>query len=182
MSFWDFLKKKKKIKKNRTKRKKKTSVVSPTMPGEPLTKIRSFPYYYTWHKSKTVIFTPHFYSYEFECPCDSRSCRVQKISIELLKRLQHLRDTLGLPLRINSGYRCKTYQEKLRKRGYKTAKKTSQHSLGKAADVGILGGHSVTKRMKKFLVEAEVLFEAIGIGSKFLHLDLRTGKKRRWYY
>jgi uncharacterized protein YcbK (DUF882 family) len=55
----------------------------------------------------------------------------------------------------------------------------SQHELGNAVDI-------VPKDQKdvqgKFLEICSEEFDAIGLSPKFLHVDLRTGKKRRWNY
>lgn len=179
MSFWDFLKRKDKKKQEEWKEAEVTTEFENPFSVQRDDNAANF---YWWKKGQVVGFSQNFSSYEFDCPCDSTSCKEQRLHVELVQKLQYLRDKLGYPLRINSGYRCIKYQEKLRKKGYKTAKKTSQHSLGKAVDAGLTGSKNIEKRMKKFLAESEKLFKAIGIGSRFLHLDLRLGKKRRWYY
>ncbi len=69
---------------------------------------------------------------EFECkdgsatPADA----IENIRI-LAKHLQVLRDELGEPIHINSGYRSANYNRKI------NGAKNSQHVLGKAADITV---------------------------------------------
>jgi len=138
---------------------------------------------YFWTKGKLKQFTENFSSYEFECNCDNKDCKEQKIELKLIAKLQYLRESLKMPLRITSGYRCQKYQDKLAKKGLKTAKK-SQHVEGRAVDIRPAGGRGVDfdKRKKKLLEVCEKLFKAIGVAGNFLHVDLRDDKNRRWYY
>ena len=138
---------------------------------------------YTWPKGKDYKLSDNLTTYEFECKCDNTSCHVQKISKTLVTRLQQLRDQSEGPLRINSGYRCATYQLKLARQGLKTAKKTSQHELGAAADVmPARAGGNFGKRFNKFVLITEGIFKAIGYGNGWLHVDVRDDVTRHWTY
>lgn len=139
---------------------------------------------YTWKKGTDAKLSSNFTTYEFECRCNNPSCIDQIISIELVDKLQRLREALGEPIRINSGYRCQTHQEELTRKGLQTAQK-STHVIGHAADIQRARGDSgkdATIRFNKLLTICETLFKAIGIGSGWLHVDLRSDKKRRWTY
>lgn len=139
--------------------------------------------FYCWRKGSLKQFTENFSSYEFECNCDGKDCQEQKIELKLVAKLQWLRESLKMPLRVTSGYRCQKYQDRLTKKGLKTAK-NSQHMLGRAVDIVPAGGKGVDydKRKRRLLQSCEQIFQAVGIASNFLHVDLRDDKQRRWYY
>jgi uncharacterized protein YcbK (DUF882 family) len=116
----------------------------------------------------------HFKLKEFECSC---GCKEQQIDMELIERLNAVREQLKGPIAISSGYRCANKQAQLRAAGYETAKGVSQHELGRAADI-------VTDLRKhaQLLSILEEEFNAIGIGKSFYHVDLRDDKHRYWSY
>lgn len=132
-----------------------------------------------YKKGSNAQLSTHFNLREFDCKCTH--CQETLIDPELINKLEVLRTNLGeKPIRINSGYRCHAYQNELRLRGYETASRTSEHELGRAADVaetshGIPGGT---------LEKAARLagFKAVGVGGYWIHVDLREDKERRWTY
>jgi uncharacterized protein YcbK (DUF882 family) len=98
------------------------------------------------------------------------------IQEEAGRKLETLRENLGFPLKISSGFRCEKHN-----RGLGGARE-SRHLLGVAFDVG-------TSRMtakEKFLLvqEGTKIFRGVGIYDKHVHLDVReekalwTGKSR----
>jgi len=96
---------------------------------------------------------------EFECPC----CHRVMLHLVLLRKLSALRQAIGRPLIISSGYRCK--KENRRVHGVKT----SYHLFGFAADVTV-----PSMKMSDLLKYAErIAFGGIGIYDNFLHLDIR---------
>src|SRR5690606_32417011 len=87
-----------------------------------------------WHREdKAFKLSENFLSTEFQCKCGM--CEVQMISSELVSKLQILRDKIGQPIKVTSGFRCKEYQTHLRESGYETANKRSSHERGEAADI-----------------------------------------------
>lgn len=85
-----------------------------------------------------------------------------------MKRLDALRDLLGYPLRVTSGYRCPAYNAKISKTGMNGA-----HTTGEAVDLLASG-----KKALEIVGEAYSLgFTGIGIKQKgpqagrFVHLD-----------
>lgn len=126
-------------------------------------------------KGVKYVLSDHFVSTDFDCKCSV--CTTTIIHPLLIERLETLRGLLLRPILITSGYRCKDYQADLASRGYDTAKGTSTHELGEAADIkaGTLFGTDLT-------IQAENAgFTSIGTGFKWVHVDLRPGK-RRWSY
>lgn len=95
-----------------------------------------------------------------------------KISRLLLEKLDVLREIVDAPVIVTSGFRPNT---------------TSQHSLGKAADI-IVPSWDVTKLYELYKIAELVGFNGIGIYPKWaykgqtlggIHVDVRD-KKARW--
>ena len=76
------------------------------------------------------------------------------------------------------GYRCARYQEILRRKGFETSTGISQHELGRAADITChgLNGNDLE------VYAREAGFKAVGVGARFIHVDLRDDVERRWEY
>ena len=120
--------------------------------------------------------TKDFCRSEFACrglDCCSASA---PINIGLVLALQELRDLVGGPLHINSGFRCLTHNRAL------GSQDDSQHCLGNAADVEVPDGYGVDE----FATLAETIpdFKNGGIGRYFVrffvHLDVRADGPARW--
>jgi len=112
-----------------------------------------------------VQLTKNFNLKEFMCPC----CGCVKIDPELVIRLQMMRNELGKPIRISSGYRCKEHNKKVGGAG------SSQHLKGTAADIcspGVPIGDIYNLSLK--------YFDDGGIGRYTAHNHVDTGPKRRW--
>ena len=136
--------------------------------------------YYVWKKGDTLVLSKYFGTAEFSCKCNFTDCKDQRISKTLITKLDHIREAVKQPLVVTSAYRCTKYQAVLRASGVNTVvAKISQHELGNAVDI-------VPKDQKNvrgsFLDICDKEFEAIGLSDKFLHVDLRSGKERRWEY
>lgn len=94
--------------------------------------------------------------------------------IELAKNLQVLRDEIGEPVRLNSGYRHKAYNRKI------GGAPSSQHLLAKAADIT---AKSFTPKqlaavIEKLIKAGKLWFGGIGIYPGFVHVDVRKNKAR----
>ena len=132
-----------------------------------------------WQKGvEPFLFSMHFKSDEFECPCKRPECLTQRISHRLVWKLEIVRRMFKQPIFINSGYRCQAHQDFLSGFNSKVAKGISQHTLGTAADI----------RCDKFLTHRDALyslcdelFNGLGRDIKFLHVDVRE-VKTRWVY
>ena len=96
---------------------------------------------------------------------------VQKLANEL----QKLRDELELPIKINSGYRTKSYNKKI---GGAT---NSMHVQAKAADIVVtdITPTNLYKRIEKLIEEGKVNFKGVGVYDTFVHVDVRD-KRSRW--
>lgn len=85
----------------------------------------------------------------------------------LANRLQVIRDLLGKPITINSGYRTAAHNASV------GGKSDSQHLLGKAADIVIPGmtAHEVQAFLKNWN-------GGLGSYSNFTHVDIRPTRAR----
>jgi len=109
-----------------------------------------------------------FWLWEFACPC----CNRVIMSRKLLEQLQLLRNDLGSPILINSGYRCENYNQKIGGHPF------SYHKKGMAADIYC---HDRPILEVLFLAR-ELEFTGIGYYPKrlFIHLDVRPGDRKEW--
>lgn len=103
----------------------------------------------------------HFQQSEFDSPDEPGSGA--KMDGHLLELVDELRDRLGFPLTVNSGYRTPAHNKK------EGGKSNSAHLRGLAVDLAAKGG-SV-----KYAIVQEAMkmgFTRIGIGKNFIHLDI----------
>jgi uncharacterized protein YcbK (DUF882 family) len=136
--------------------------------------------YFIWNKGDVYFLGKEqfFKTSEFACQCKNVSCREQRVHKDLIKKLIDLRKEINEPLIVTSGFRCGLHQEQLRKEGVNTVvAKKSSHEKGDAADI-----KPTRMNMLTFFKIVDKYFEAIGTAKTFLHVDLRTGKERRWDY
>lgn len=119
-------------------------------------------------RGKSVQLSKNFRSVEFDCKCGK--CKDTLIDEKLVTLLQKLRDKIGKPIIINSGFRCAAHNKAV---GGAT---TSQHTIGKAADIRVTGILPST-----IASHCEAIgFDGIGRYSTFTHVDTR-GYKARWW-
>ena len=103
---------------------------------------------------------------EFACPC----CGFFIHQPKLIKKLQKLRDKVGLPIRVNSGTRC--LKHNLEEGG----SDNSAHLSGHATDI-------TCDDMFKLLKEAFRIFDRIGIiSSTAIHVDVDPTKKQKCWW
>lgn len=94
--------------------------------------------------------------------------------VKLACNLQRLRDTIGKPIIINSGYRSEAHNRSV------GGSPNSQHLLGKAADIRVSGMTSVeiANEIERLIIKGEMLQGGIGIYDTFVHYDIRKIKAR----
>jgi uncharacterized protein YcbK (DUF882 family) len=95
---------------------------------------------------------------------------------KLANQLQFLRNIIGNPIKINSGYRCPDYNDNVVK-----GSKNSQHKLGKASDIVIEGvtPQETFELIDLLINEGELLQGGLSAYATFVHYDVRR-KKARW--
>lgn len=136
--------------------------------------------YFIWNKGEVHKLSDHFSTKEMDCQCKHESCKEQRISKDLIQRIENIRVEVNQPLIVTSAFRCKQHQEDIRNSGVSTvvAKKQSQHELGNAVDIKPKDGKDIRG---SFLVICEKQFTTIGLSNRFLHLDTRE-QKIQWEY
>ena len=125
--------------------------------------------------------TKNFKIKEFECKGNLKGCEckmpeeVYNNIKELAENLQIIRDELGEPIKINSGWRCENYNRKI------NGVKRSQHLKGKAADIRVknLTPDEVATAIDKLQEGGFIKDGGLGRYNSFTHYDIR-GKKARW--
>ena len=122
--------------------------------------------------------TKNFKLKEFECKDGSKMpLEVYENIIKLAGQLQTLRDYLGRPITINSAYRSPEHNAKV------GGSKTSQHLLGKAADITVQSLKPVEVfAIIEDLIDLGVMLQGgLGLYDTFVHYDIRK-TKARWDY
>jgi len=117
----------------------------------------------------------YFNSNEFDCHCGQ--CDTTLVDETLIVRLDILRDAVGAPIVILSGYRCGLRQQQIKDQGLETAKGISTHEEGKAADIysrGFSGSHLAFKAQ-------ESNFKRVGVAFNWINVDVKPGEAT-WYY
>lgn len=102
---------------------------------------------------------------------DELLLNVKKLAIEL----QKLRDLLGLPIKINSGYRTPSYNRKI------GGAKNSFHVQAKAADIVVtdITPKQLHAKIEKWIEQGKLNFKGVGLYDTFVHVDVRD-RKARW--
>ena len=93
---------------------------------------------------------------------------------KLANQLQTLRNYIGKPIKINSGYRSPSHNKSV------GGSKNSQHVIGKASDIVVKGikPDQLALIIERLINEGEMLQGGIGIYNTFLHYDIRKTKAR----
>ncbi len=126
--------------------------------------------------------TPHFYLREFECPC----CGTVMMDEYFIGMLEKLRVEISLPIKINSGYRCRAYQKALKLARYEITgvmpplPKIPFHTEGVAADIRIMDRPILNDDIPML---NDIGFTGIGISpSGWAHLDSGHDTIQTWKY
>lgn len=121
--------------------------------------------------------TKNFILSEFMCK-DGTPVPESKIdNVKLLaKNLQVIRDHIGKPLRILSGYRTPSWNKKVK------GARNSEHLNAKASDltVGELTSRQLHKIIKDLIKAGKIQDGGLSLYPGFVHYDV--GRPRRWYY
>ena len=129
-----------------------------------------------WNRRDVTTWaSKHFRAKEFECQCGV--CARQVMDDKLIAMLDEVRDLVGLPIKVTSGFRCANRQDALRKQGLETTAGKSSHENGQAADLACADMAALGKAC--LLVFGK---HSVGLGPSFIHVDVRTGGPRRWGY
>ena len=108
-------------------------------------------------KARAGDLSPHFDTSEFTCNC----CGEGGVQPELIEKLELLREKIGKPIIVTSGYRCEKHNKHV------GGVANSYHLLGMAADIKVKG----IKPCILAQVASNVGFFVI-IYDNFVHLDI----------
>ena len=116
--------------------------------------------------------TKNFSAYEFTCKGGNLCCGGSvPMSERLLEGLQELRDLIGRPVIVSSGFRCLKYNRRL------LSSDSSQHTLGRAADIWVRDMDPNT--LASYAEQIEHFRNGgIGIYNTFVHVDVRRDISR----
>lgn len=109
----------------------------------------------------------HFVRDEFACKC---GCGFDVVDADLLEILEEIRVRFNKPVVINSAARCPAHNKAV------GGSPTSQHLLGKAADIVIDGEQP--GYVGSFVDAVRKDCFGVGVYETFTHVDSRTGKGR----
>ena len=93
---------------------------------------------------------------------------------KLANQLQTLRNEVGVPVIINIAYRPVFYEVSKGRDG------TSQHTLGKAADITAQGlkPKYVAAKIEQLISSGDMIQGGLGVYSTFVHYDIRKTRAR----
>ena len=121
--------------------------------------------------------TKNFSKEEFDCSDGSEmNIAIYHNMVKVANQLQILRNYIGKPITINSGYRSQEYNASI-----KGSSKKSQHVMGRAADIVVKGMTpvEVTEVIERLISNGDMLQGGLGLYKGFVHYDIR-GTKVRW--
>ena len=113
----------------------------------------------------------YFKPEEFQC----RHCGEVIIDSQLIDTLEKLREYLGKPVVITSGYRCVKWNREI------GGVKGSAHIRGYAVDIKVLNSRTRYKIITFLLSQG---ISRIGIAGNFIHFDIDPDKPKNviWHY
>jgi len=114
----------------------------------------------------------HFKAEEFIC----KHCGKLKIDTDLILKLEDIRTQIGKPIFITSAYRCPEYNKQV------GGVPDSAHTKGLAVDIACTNSRDRYEILD--IVFKFDLFNRIGIGKSFIHLDIDKEKPQNvvWHY
>ena len=108
---------------------------------------------------------------EFKCPC----CGKNETSEKLISLLDYVRSIIGMPMEVNSGWRCKKHNKKI------GGNPESEHLTGEGVDI-----KCESSKMRYLLIKTalSIGFNRIGVGNGFIHLGISPDRPNEviWIY
>ncbi len=131
----------------------------------------------TIKKGSLQKITPHFSRQEFDCQ-DGSSYPDEWITSRLkplCEALELIREQLGKPLIISSGYRTVKHNRRI------GGVRNSQHVQGQAADIQCsnVTSSKICKIIRSLIAEGKIPKGGVGLYSSFVHYDIR-GRNAFW--
>ena len=119
--------------------------------------------------------TKNFSKSEFDSKDGAEMPKEVLLNVQkLANQLQVLRDSLGVSITVNSGYRSPSHNKKM------GGTINSQHILGKAADITAQGytPAQVYAKIEELINSGDMLQGGLGSYSTFTHYDIRRNRAR----
>lgn len=119
---------------------------------------------------------------EFECKCKDKDCLGKqprlRVSQTLLDALNRIREELGQPVVITSGFRCKRHNTAI------GGAINSRHMAGDAVDIRPASGSEEDLELLYEVCRREKAIVGLGDGRHkgFVHVDCRPGTRKVWKY
>jgi uncharacterized protein YcbK (DUF882 family) len=133
-------------------------------------------YFIIFAKNNIMKLTENFSLSEFNCKSgEAMTPEVFDNIKELAKNMQVLRNHIGKPIQITSGYRSPKHNKKI------GGAKASKHILGQACDFKVSGvtPAEVIKSIEVLIMSGKMKEGGVGIYPTWVHYDIR-GTKSRW--
>ena len=107
----------------------------------------------------------HFTPREFTCKCEGLCDHPVVISLDLVAKLDSIRESIGRPIGITSGTRCERHNQRVG--GKQRSAHIPKNGVSHAVDI-----HCPDSSFRyAFLKSALPLFNRIGIAKDFIHVD-----------
>lgn len=113
---------------------------------------------------------------EYDCQCKNAKCKGKGVELDakLLKIMDSLREKLGAPLRVTSGWRCPDHNKAI------GGALNSTHMTGKGVDIAC---DNLEELYKLCLVQAGLTGIGDGRPKGFVHIDVKDSPViRKWKY
>ena len=120
-------------------------------------------------KSSNEQITTGLFNDEFRCKCSNPSCRATLIDERLINAYKNFRLAVGVPLTINSGYRCPWHNNSI------GGAALSRHTSGEALDISLhnlLSAFTIQEIIDK-LKAAGFTYTRYYQAENFIHADTR---------
>ena len=136
--------------------------------------------------NSNISLSPHFELHEFTKSATARDhCiknepapeHVENLRALCINTLEPLREALGLPIIITSGYRCKALNHMLVNHSTK-----SQHMNGEAADFVVQGNNRrelLIKAFRQMILDENISFDQLIIYPGFIHVSYTSRRRNR---
>lgn len=121
----------------------------------------------------------HFSKQEFACKCGTCGSDGSEMNLDFVAKLNFFRESLGVPFKVTSGYRCPFYNNQVSSTG-----ENGPHTTGHAADIHLVGADVL--RLMRLLPGSGIT--GVGLNQKgpyagrFIHLDDIESGPRPWVW
>jgi len=121
----------------------------------------------------------HFTPSDFMCRCEGYCDHKPRIDLSFVRKLDEIREQLGLPMSITSGTRCSAFNQRVIGGSPSSAHVPNGDGLSRAADITV----PTAEYLHKILSLAfDMGITGIGIGKGWVHLEDTARSPAVWTY